>query len=160
MTPVRTWDAWSDLLQTTRSMDRIFDEFFGEGGRSQQPAGQEAVPTRFLPLDIVETDAAYVLTASIPGVSPEAVEITFNEGVLTIHAKAEPVSVNGTWLRRERPYGSLIRRLQLPPQVEAGQVAADFENGVLTVTVPKTPKPEPVRIQVGGHSKQLEAAGN
>ncbi len=155
----RVWDPWSDLLQTSRAMDRIFDEFLGDGGRAPV-AGTTDPPVLFLPLDIEETESAYRLTASVPGFAPDAVDVTFSEGVLTILAKAEPISREGTWLRRERPHGSLLRRLQLPAQVDPGGIEAAFENGVLTVSVPKLPKPKAVRIPVGqAVPKQIAGEG-
>ncbi len=148
MTTLRMWSP-NDLFQVTRAMDRLFDEFFGTG--SAPPPGTAAeggLPTYTLPVDILETKDAYVLTAPVAGFAPDQVEVTFDQGVLSILAKAEPTQVQGTWIRQERPFGSWQRRLQLPEQVQGDAIRADFEHGLLTVTVPKVPAPEPVRIQV------------
>ena len=160
MTTVRLWTP-SDIFQATHAMDRLMDEFFGPGGASAPAGGGDALPTYTLPVDILETAEAYVLTAPVAGFAPEQVEVTFAEGVLAISAKAEPLELQGTWLRQERPFGSWQRRLQLPQQVDAEKITAGFEHGLLTVTVPKAARPQPVRIAVGNGSaskpKQIRA---
>ena len=159
MNVIRWWDPSSELAQTHRMMDRLFDSFFGPGGSSSPDEG--ALPTYFMPVDILETDEAYVLEAAVPGFPPEKVEVTYDDGILSITAQAEPVSVNGQWLRRERPHGSLVRKLQLPTEVQSDKIAAGFENGVLSITVPKAARPQPVKIPVSKPSaKQLAAAKN
>ena len=155
MNPVAWWTPWRDLLQTGTTMDRLFDEFFGYGGNAA-PGRNGAPPTYALPIDVVENDAGYVITASVPGFAPEQVEVTFNEGVLTVFAKAEPRQIEGQWLRQERPYGSLARKLELTG-VQGSDITANFDNGVLTVMVPKTPQPQPVKIPIGTGQKQLSA---
>jgi HSP20 family protein len=136
-------------------MDRLFEEFFGGPGSATPGEGTErALPTYTLPVDILETKEAYVLTAPVAGFAPDAVEVTFDQGVLTITATAEPTQIQGVWIRQERPFGSWFRRLQLPDQVQGDQIRADVENGLLTVTVPKVPSPEPVRIPVGGTAQK------
>lgn len=159
MTPVR-WMAPNDLLSVTRTMDRLFDEFFGPGGTSApaREQGEATLPTYTLPVDVLDTEDAYVLMAPVPGFAPEAVEVTFDQGVLVISAQAAPMQVQGKWLRQERPYGSWLRRLQLPERVESDRITAGFEHGLLTVTVPKATRPQPVRIPVGsGQKKALKS---
>ena len=154
MSTVRWWTP-TDLFQVTRNMDRLFDQFLGYGGTSA-PAAENGggLPTYTLPVDILETPDAYVLTAPVAGFAPDQVEVTYEDGVLTIAAQAQPLEVQGTWLRQERPFGSWYRRLQLPQQVQAGKIGAAFDNGLLTVTVPKEQRPEPVKIKIGGGQKQ------
>ena len=131
-------------------MDRLFEQFFGE----QAPEGDGATPsTYYLPVDVFESDEAYTLVASVPGFKRDQVEITFEDGILSIRARAEEHKAPGRWLRQERPYGSFVRRLEVPQQVETGKITADFEDGLLRVTIPKTAKPQPVKIPIGG--KQL-----
>ena len=133
-------------------MDRLFDEHLGGG--NTMPAGTEngaaGMPTYPLPVDILETPAAYVLTAPVPGFAPDQVELTYADGIISIAAHAQPSEARGAWIRQERPLGSWFRRLQLPEQIQADAITADFENGLLTVTVPKVARPEPVKIAVGG----------
>ena len=127
-------------------MDRLFEQFFGENA----PEGNGAnPPTYYMPVDVFESDEAYTLVASVPGFKEDQVEITFEDGILSIKAKAEAHQAPGRWLRQERPFGSFVRRLEVPQQVETGKITADFSNGELTISIPKTAKPQPVKIQIG-----------
>ena len=158
MNVIRWWDPAGELAQTHRMMDRLFDSFFGPGG-SSQPETNGALPTFPMPVDILETEDGYVLEAAVPGFAPEKVEVTYAEGILSIEAQAERVNVNGTWLRRERPHGSFLRKLQLPSEVQGDKISASFDNGLLTITVPKAARPQPVKIPVSGSSQpQLVAS--
>ncbi|MDQ6691918.1 MAG: Hsp20/alpha crystallin family protein [Candidatus Dormibacteraeota bacterium] len=143
MSNLRWWDPAGELATTHRMMDRLFDSFVGPG--SADPPSAEQLPTYPLPVDIVENESAYLLHASVAGFRPEKVDVTFDEGILTIQAQAEPIVEKGQWLRRERPHGSLIRRLQLPAEVQGDRIQAVFEDGVLSVTVPKAPRPQPLK---------------
>lgn len=159
MNTFRYWGPSAELLNATRAMDRLFDEFFGYGGSATPEAagnGEQSVPTYRLPVDILETDGAYQLVASVPGFSPEDVEVTFHDGVLTIAAQARPLEAEGRWVRQERPWGGFVRKLELPQQVDGDKISASFENGVLTISIPKAASAQPVRIPVGG-AKQLKS---
>jgi HSP20 family protein len=134
------------------AMDRLFEQFFGEN----TPEGSGAAsPTYYLPVDVFESDQAYTLVASVPGFKQEQVEITLEDGILSIRATAGDHKAPGRWLRQERPYGSFVRRLEVPQQVETGKIDAELDNGVLTVTIPKTAKPHPVKIQIGSGSQAM-----
>ena len=143
------------MRSAARAMDRLIEQFFGEqapdGGRTDTP------PTYYLPVDIFESDEAYTLVASVPGFKEEQVEVLFEEGILTIKAKAEAHKSPGRWLRQERPYGSFVRRLEVPSQVETAKIGAHFDNGELTVTIPKSAKPQPVKIRIGTGKKEMAA---
>ncbi|MBJ7613453.1 MAG: Hsp20/alpha crystallin family protein [Candidatus Dormibacteraeota bacterium] len=133
-------------------MDRLFDQFLGPGqGGNQQ---EEGTPTYTLPVDILETDDSYVLYASVPGVAAENVDVTFEEGRLTLSARAQPFETQGRWIRQERPWGNWTRRLELPKEVDGSGISAQFENGVLVVTVPKAARVQPVRIPVAGSKSE------
>lgn len=156
MSSIRWWGQNADLLTAARAMDRLFDQFLGPGQANTEDSG---TPTYTLPVDILESNDAYVLYASVPGVPSDKVDVTFEEGMLTIAAKAQPFETQGRWIRQERPWGNWTRRLELPKEVDASGITANFDNGVLVVTVPKAARAQPVRIQVGGtesQSKQLE----
>jgi HSP20 family protein len=142
----------SDLMISPRSMDRLYERFFGYGGTTQD----DGTPTYALPVDILETDDAYVLRATIADVPSDAVEVTFEGGVLSIAVKALPLDVQGTLIRQERPWGNWSRKLELPTEVDSANIAAQFQNGVLTLRVPKAAKAKPVRIPVGAADKVIE----
>jgi HSP20 family protein len=152
MTSIRWWGPNADVLTAARAMDRLFDQFLGPGqGGNQQ---EEGTPVYTLPVDILETDDSYVLYASVPGVGAENVDVTFEEGRLTLSAKAQPFETQGRWIRQERPWGNWTRRLELPKEVDGSGISAQFENGVLVVTVPKAAKAQPVRIPVAGKKSE------
>ena len=130
-------------------MDRMFREFFGP--TSTNGTG---VATYQLPVDVAETEDGYRVRATLPGFKPDQVEVTISEGVLSIEAKRseEKTEENGRYLRREVFSGNYRRHLTLPGDVKAEDIKADFEDGVLTVQVPRAPKPQPVKIAIGSSS--------
>jgi HSP20 family protein len=108
------------------------------------------VATFRAPLDIQRTEGGYRLQAALPGFKPEDVEVTLEQGTLTITARRseDKQTEQGSYLRREVFSGSYRRRLVLPAEVTAEDIAATLENGVLTVDVKHTPASQAVRIPV------------
>src|SRR5213593_4898518 len=151
-TPARWLGPGSNLIVGSHSMDRLFEQFFGYAGENQE----NGTPTYALPVDILETEDAYQLHATVAGVPQDSVEVTFEGGMLTIAVKAVPIERQGTLIRQERPWGNWIRKLELPTEVDSASIAAHFENGVLTVSVPKAAKAKPVRIPIGAADKLIE----
>jgi HSP20 family protein len=134
-------------MHATRLFDRMFDQFMGYGSPDQPEGG---TPTYALPVDVMETDDAFVLYATVAGIPGDNVDVTYEDGVLALTATAAPFERQGRWLRQERPWGSWTRKLELPKEVQADGITADVEHGVLVVTVPKAAAAQPVRIPVGG----------
>lgn len=157
MATMRWWSPTTDLMTATRVMDRMFDQFFGYGQGAEQE--QNGTPTYGLPVDVIETEDAFLLYATVAGVPNESVDVTFEDGVLTISAKPAPFERQGRWLRQERPWGNWSRKLELPKEVQPDGIQADVERGVLVVTVPKAATAQPVKIQVGTSAgkQQLKA---
>lgn len=103
-----------------------------------------------LPVDIRETEDAYVIEASVPGFEPEQVQVTVDGNWLVIRAdrdQSEESSKDG-WVRRERRTASVYRRFALPEQTRVDAISATFANGELSVTVPRVAEPEARRIPV------------
>ena len=125
-------------------MDRLFRSFFAPA------APVTAGADRIAPLDVRETDEAIVVTASLPGVAPEDIEVTIEDRVMSIRtaSAAEDESDNGGYLVRERRTGSWHRTLRLPESVDAEQVESGYEHGVLTITLPKREETQARRIEV------------
>jgi HSP20 family protein len=157
MATTRWWSPASDLVTVTRVMDRMFDQFFGYGQAPEQDQG--GTPTYALPVDVIETDDAFLLFATAAGVPSDRVDVTFEDCVLSISVKAVPYERQGRWLRQERPWGNWTRKLELPKEVQPDKIQADVEHGMLRVTVPKAATAQPVRIQVsaGKSPQQLKA---
>lgn len=104
-------------------------------------------------VDVRDKADAYEISAELPGVNKEDVEITLQNGVLTIQAESrqeDKEEKNGQVIRQERRYGKFVRSFDLGPQVKDDDINARFENGVLTLTAPKSePKvPEAKRIEI------------
>ena len=142
----------SELMTAPRSMDRLFEQFFGYAATSQE----DGTPTYALPVDILETKDAYELHATVAGVPPDGVEVTFEGGILSLTVRAEPIPVQGKFVRQERPWGNWSRKLELPTEVDPVGIVAKFENGVLIVRVPKAAKAKPLRIAIGAGDKAIE----
>jgi HSP20 family protein len=145
------WSPSTELANLHTTVDRLFEDFFATAPRD---GGQRVLPTYQLPLDIREEDQGYQIQAAVPGFKPEQVEVTFTDGVLRISAQRSETrnEQGGNYLRREVAYGNFQRSIQLPGDVRTDEITADFENGILTIRVPKVPRPEPRRIQVGTSS--------
>jgi HSP20 family protein len=146
------WSPSRDMRGAHRAMDRLFEQFFGEHVPDSTAAG---TPTYYLPVDVFESEDAYTLVASVAGFKPDQVEVMLEDGILSIKAKEQELKTPGRWLRQERPHGSFMRRLEVPQQAETGKISATFEDGVLTVAIPKVAKPKPAKIEIGGGAKQV-----
>ena len=158
MTLTRRPSPFGELLTLRQAMDRLFDDtmFRPMGGF----AGTEYSR---VPLDVRTTPDALLVEASLPGVKPEDVEITVENGTLTIKAEegAERSTDEGGWLVREISRGSVMRTVTLPSGLEADKAEATFEHGVLRLRIPKAEqvKPRQIRIQPvsNGEAARVEA---
>ena len=111
-----------------------------------------------IPLDVVEKDDRIVVHASLPGVDPEQVHVTVEDDILTIRAETEVDEErrNGGYLMRERRSGSFHRALRLPDTVDADKAEPLYENGILTITLPKVEarKARELKVKVGGRETE------
>ncbi len=142
------------LWNVVNEFDNIFDNFL-KPARERTVESSSRVPA----VDISESETAYVLTADMPGVAREDLNITIEEGVLTFgtataetvdteQAESEVTEVTSKQIRRERRTGAYSRTLRLADDVDESAVAATLKDGVLTLTLPKQPKIEPRKIDV------------
>jgi HSP20 family protein len=126
---------------------RLFNDALGNlDWVYRDSAGASWVP----PVDILEQPDAIHITAELPGVKPENVKISLENNVLTIHGSKEQVAAERTERvhRYERTYGTFERGFTLPTTVDAANIKASYEHGVLTVTLPKVEKAKPRQIEV------------
>lgn len=114
---------------------------------------------RALPLDVHENDDAYSVIAELPGLSVDQINVQLHEGVLTVSAEVAPPEVdeNTRVLAQERAYGNFSRSIRLPQHVDVNAVEADYQDGVLTLTLPKAPEAKPRQITVNVGSKILQS---
>jgi HSP20 family protein len=131
-------------------LDRLFEDFLGDG--FHVPSLPAAFGTKALvpAMDVTERADAYVAELELPGLKPEDFHVELQDGVLSIRGerKQEKEEKGRRFHRTERVHGSFERRIALPTAVDADQVAAAYEDGVLTVTVPKVAGPKPRRVEV------------
>jgi HSP20 family protein len=139
-------NPWQDVMSLRDAMDRLFEESFVRPSRR----GEETRTRRYLrlPLDVYTTPDEIVIEASLPGLTPEEVDITVDGDRLTIKGELRPPLENVDYLFKERPYGAFSRTLTLNVPVEADRAEAVFENGVLTLTLPKAEETKPKAIEV------------
>ena len=125
---------------------RLVNTLFEAGDAPSQPW----VPA----MDLVEADDHYVLKADLPGLGEDDVNIEIQDGTLTVSGerRTEHETSRKGWYRVERSFGRFRRSLSLPEGVDADAVSADFDNGVLTVWIPKPAERQPRRVQIGGGS--------
>lgn len=161
MTLSRRPSPFSELVTLRQAMDRLFDDTVYRPISAYSGAGDYAR----LPLDVRTTPDSLLVEASLPGYSPEDVEITVENGTLTIRAedRAEDSREEGGWVVREISRGSVMRTVTLPTGLEADKAEATFEHGVLKLRIPKAEqvKPRQIRIQpvTTGEAKAV-GAGN
>ena|SRR5437016_4480342 len=116
--------------------------------------GARGEPTRglsFTPrVDIVETEQELLLYADVPGVRPEDVDLHYEQGELTVHGKVRPRTGEPKFLAHEYEDGDFFRAFTIHESVDAGRIAAECKNGVLTVHLPKVEAAKPRQISVRG----------
>lgn len=136
------------------TMNRLFNNLFDTS------TGAAAASRRWVPaMDVAETKDAYVLRADLPGLSPQDVKIELSNRVLTVSGerKTEQRSEDAGWVRVERAFGSFHRSLTVPAGTDAAAITAAFDNGVLTVTVPKPEQVKPHRVEIAVEGKETPA---
>ncbi|MFB3886004.1 MAG: Hsp20/alpha crystallin family protein [Thermodesulfobacteriota bacterium] len=127
-------------------MDRLWDSFF-EGGlvRKTKEEGQ------WLPsLDVSETKSDLVVKAELPGIDPKGIDISLNEGVLTIKGekRQEKEEKEEGYHLVERSYGSFVRSIRLPREIQSDKINASYKNGVLKITLPKSEEAKKKEIKI------------
>lgn len=100
------------------------------------------------PLDLYRTDEAFVATIDLPGVTPESIDVDVDGRVLTVRAERTRPEEDVRWLVRNRPAGRFARRFTLGETVDADRIAADYADGVLTLTVPLAERAKPRKVEV------------
>ena len=138
------WEPFRELMTLREAMDRLFEEAFTAPFRLSDGWG-------VLPLvDMYQTEEAVVVKATMPGVKPEDLHVTVTGDVLTIkgEVKEEEEVKEATYHLRERRFGTFTRTIQLPVPVIADKAQAEFENGILTLTLPKAEEVRPKAITV------------
>ena len=147
----------SPVFSLRREIDRLFDDTFG-GNPGRSAATWSPV------VDVRESANELTLAFEMPGISPDQIEVTTDNGVLTVRGEKREErkeSDDSQFHLIERSYGAFSRSFQLPKNLDESKIEAGFDNGVLTVRIPKAALPQPKKIAVNagsrGGSKQVES---
>ena len=146
MTNLTRWEPFRDLVTLREAMNRLFDEsFVGPSVGRLAPVESGA-----LAVDMYETYEDVVVKTALPGVDPEDVDVSITGSTLTIkgQTRAEEEVEEEDYVYRERRFGTYSRSLTLPAPVEADQAEAEYENGVLTLRLPKAEGAKPKAIEI------------
>ena len=142
------WQPFRDLLATEREFDRLFREAFSPlfGQREGELSTRAWAPA----VDIFETENSIVLKAELPGVDPKDVEVRVEDNTLYLKGerKFEKETKEENYHRIERSYGSFARSFVLPNSMDAEKVAAEYQDGLLTLTLPKREEAKPKTIKI------------
>jgi HSP20 family protein len=165
MATMMRWDPFQDLRDAQEEMAQMAQmspRLAHALGLHGQPQGSGTATAWAPALDISERKDAYLVTVELPGVEAEDLEITMEDGLLTIRGERHFAhdSSEQQFHRVERRYGAFRRSITLPAQVQAEQIEASFDNGVLQILVPKMEEAKPKRIQVRPGPATISAAGS
>jgi len=139
---ISRWEPLKEMMTLRQAMDRLFEDSFVRPARGWNDAGA------YLPLDVFTTKDAIIVRALVPGVKPSEVEITIEGSTVTLRGEVKPPAEAGTYLLQEQRYGPFARSIELALPIQADKAEAAFENGVLTLTIPKAEEIKPKVIKV------------
>jgi len=146
MSQLTRWEPFRDLVSLREAMDRLFEESV------VRPRSGELSPRMVgtLAIDMWETDDDIVVKTAVPGVNPEDIDISVTGDTLTIkgETKTEEETEEGNYVCREMRYGSFSRSITVPMPVESEKAEAEFEDGMLTLKLPKAEEVKPKSIKV------------
>jgi HSP20 family protein len=143
---MRKWEPFPELVSLRQAMDRLFEDSFVHPSRVFAAFGEPTMPA----VDAYQTPNEVVVKAALPGIKPEDVDIDITGDILTIKGeiKAGKEVKQQAYFYQEHRYGSFSRSLTLPGGLEVDKVDATVENGILTITIPKSEKVKPKVIKV------------
>src|SRR3954470_11379626 len=147
MTIVRRPSPFGELLSLRSAMDRLFEDSF-----VRRPLGVGFDAATAFPMDVTRTSDALVIEAALPGIKPDDVEITVEDGTLSIRGESRDErrdgGADGEPLLTEIRRGSVFRTLTLPTGLEPDKATASFEHGVLTLKIPQAESVKPRQIRI------------
>ena len=150
---ITRWDPWGEAMSLREAMDSLLQESV-----VRPRAGDRGATAMALALDVEERGDAFVVTTPIPGMKPENVELSVLGDTLRIRAeRREERREEGEdtrWLLREQHYGAYERTVTLPCPVKPDQANAEFQDGILTITLPKAEETKERRIPIQAAQKQ------
>lgn len=156
---ITRWDPWGDIVSLREAMNNLLEESY------VRPTAGVAGPSMAssLALDVRETPDQFIITASVPGVPSSDIDITVLGDTLRIRGQrreeSEEKDEGSRWILRERRFGAFERTVSLPSVVDSERAEAEFDEGVLTITLPKADVARPKSIPVRGGASRQESGG-
>lgn len=148
-------DPFRDMISLRDAMDRLVDSAY----LGQMPGWADGGMN--MAMDVSENDDEYLVKASLPGIKPEDLDITYEGNTLTIkgEVKEEREEEETRYHLRERRFGRFARSVSLPSNIDQENIEAKYESGILTLHLPKAEEAKPKRISVqsSGSPKKIEA---
>lgn len=140
------YEPWNMLTRLQNEMNRLFDDRLPRGEDNGSVVTSDWIPK----VDIKEEDKRFVILADIPGVDPKDIEVTMENGLLTIKGEraSESTEEREGYKRIERSRGSFYRRFSMPDTADAEKISAHGKNGVLEIVIPKHERLQPRKISV------------
>src|SRR6266511_1111109 len=147
MTNLTRWEPTREMMTLREAMDRLFDDAFTRPFSLMREGGSNWTSPA---IDLYQTNDAVVVKAALPGIKADEVQLNVSGDVLTIkgETKHEEEKKDKSWHIREHRWGSFERSVQLPTGVISDKAKADFDNGILTITLPKSAEAKPKTITV------------
>jgi HSP20 family protein len=133
-----TQNAWNEAALLQARMEKVFQ------------GSNDSYGSNYPRLDVTSAEDVTVVRAEIPGVAAEEIDLSIDDDVLTLSGarQADELPEGTTWRHQERGYGVFKRRVRLPFRVESGSVDAQYNNGVLQVTLPRAEADKPQKISI------------
>jgi HSP20 family protein len=148
---IRRWDPFREMMVLRNPVDRVVDSEFALAPESWKSFNWSVA------LDVVESEDEYLVKASVPGINPEELEITFEDNRLTIKGEVKEESeVNeARYHLRERRFGSFSRSIKMPSGIDSDKIEANYEKGVLELHLPKVEEVKPKKIAIKTSSTKV-----
>jgi HSP20 family protein len=162
MTVLTRWEPFREFATLQDRMNRLFRESYNEG------RDESLTTTSFAPaVDVYEDEHKVTLKIEVPGIEEKDIDVRVENNTLTVHGerKIEKEEKEENYRRVERQYGSFTRTFTLPQTVDTENVSANYDKGVLKISLPKKAeaKPKQIKVNVGsekhGSEKQIEGKG-
>ena len=154
MVSLTRWDPFRDFAVMENEMNRLFNNAFSMANTLFDGGSSFWTPE----LDVWETEDEYIVAVNLPGIEPDAVDVTLVNDTLTIQGELPQSAPQGQMRLCERPYGKFYRAIRLPQTVDDSHIEANYYNGVLSLHLPKAEDAKPKRITV--HSNGHTLANN
>lgn len=131
------WDPFREMAALQRAVNSLFRDFSTQRG------------TGYPPVEVVDKGDSVVVTAEIPGVNKDEVDLTVLGDTLTITGEKKlPAEEGASYIRHERPHGRFRRLIDMPYSINQDKISASYRDGILTITLPKAEEAKPKQIKV------------